>query len=279
MNTPSSSVFDDLEKLVQSSVDLSRIHYDTTCVSLLPNNDETICDIKNKVPSLSVITITPGIKKALIQTGKIVKVGKNINATEIESGDDKDDTPYDLYHLDILVTAKKQATTTLDGRHRKKIGINKIRFNVLNFVVVVPKEEKKGDEDEDNDNDGNDDCEYIYKIDTRHRNTKKDDIIKTFYSKWSSVKEHFNNPVNGSAIKVNSMNNLIEKKAGIKSPICVYLDVRSQGFTVVKGTDQLLQFIKKKEHKDNKDDSLIIPNTLGEKPNYDDVLMPTHFDR
>ena len=41
------------------------------------------------------------------------------------------------------MTAKKQAITTLDGCPCKKIGINKIRFNVLNFVGGVPKKEKK----------------------------------------------------------------------------------------------------------------------------------------
>ena len=62
-------------------------------------------------------------------------------------------------------------------------------------------------------------------------------------------------------------------------PICVCLDARSNSFTVLKGTDELLDFIKMKESKVDKDGLLIIQIALGHKQSDDVVPEPTHFDR
>ena len=166
--------------------------------------------MKNKETPLSAITTTPIFKKSLILSKLIVKVGENINATDIESGSDEDDAPLDIYHLDIVVTVKKKATTTSSGRstRKKKKAINKIQFNVLNFVVGVPKEENTRDNDDsdddddndnDNDDDGHDDDEYVYKIDTSHKGTKKGGIVGHFVLDWSDDKDHFYDPVRGGA--------------------------------------------------------------------------------
>ena len=69
------------------------------------------------------------------------------------------------------------------------------------------------------------------------------------------------------------------KKAGIRSPICIRQDARFDSFTVLKGTDELLQFIKKKESKVDKDGLLIIQIALGQKQSDDVVPAPTYFDR
>ena len=108
----------------------------------------------------------------MITSGLIVKVGANVDTTDIKSGSDEDDAPLDLYHLDIVVTVKKKATTTSSGRstRKKKKAIKKIKFNVLNFVLGVPKKER------DDDSHGNDDDKYVYKIDTSHSGTKKEAI-------------------------------------------------------------------------------------------------------
>ena len=89
-------------------------------------------------------------------------IDENIDATHIESGSDEDDAPLYLYHLDIIVTATKQASNTLGGYPcKKRIVTNSIQCNVLNFVVRVPKEGKTGDKDKNNDDNGNNVGEYV----------------------------------------------------------------------------------------------------------------------
>jgi len=220
-------VLDDTQGYEKCSVNFTHIWYDSTYVSLLPNFDGTICDMKNNVNPLSAITTTPEFKKALITSGLIVKVGENIDATDIESGSDEDDAPLDIYHLDIVVTVKKKATTTSSGRstRKKKKAINKIQFNVLNFVVGVPKEENTrdnddsdddndDDDDDDDDDDGHDDDEYVYKIDTSHRGTKKGGIVGHFVLDWVDMKDHVYDPVRGNAIAVYSKNSKKRQESG-----------------------------------------------------------------
>ena len=71
-----SSDYAHLEKAVQVVIDdtlgyekcpvyFSYIYYDPTYVSLLPNYDGTICDMKNNESPLAAITSTPEFKKGL----------------------------------------------------------------------------------------------------------------------------------------------------------------------------------------------------------------------
>ena len=105
-------------------------------------------------------------------------------------------------------------------------------------------------------------------------------MIGIFELDWSDNKDHFYDPVRGGAIGIYTKHTKSKKKIGMKSPICIRTDMRSDSYTVLrKGTDQLLKFIKSKKNKVDQNGVLDIRIALGRKQSNDEVPPPTHFDR